>query len=103
MLAASVELLSFILQGKLLYLSDVDWRLAFKKLTVQVTRTWCFPGTNIQVISSSYFLNAEDLVGYPDANPNAVAVSLEILNFAVDKFESSFPSAEGLVLGATVP
>lgn len=88
------EIASFLLEKRMLYLSDVDWRLTCKEITFQVARTWFFPESNVQTISSAYYLNAEDLVGYADVNPNAGAISWEILEYAVDNFDYNFPSAE---------
>ncbi|KAJ5489506.1 hypothetical protein N7539_004396 [Penicillium diatomitis] len=89
------ELSNFVLDRHLLYLDDEDWRAAFKEVTAQVTRTWFFPGTNVQVISSAYFINAEDLVGHPDPNVLAGAVSLEILDFAVNNLDTTFINRKG--------
>jgi len=84
-----------LLQYHLLFTTDAEWMAIFKEQTAQVTRTWFFPGTNIQHLCSVYFLNAEDLIGYPDANPEGAHLALDILTFATDKFGYTFPDPSG--------
>jgi hypothetical protein len=88
------ELSTFVLSTNMLYLDDEAWCLAYKEITDQVRRTWVFPGTNIQSIFSAYFINAEDLVGYPDSNPCAGAISLDILEVAAGNLDHSIPCSE---------
>lgn len=86
-----MDISRYILKTGLLHTSDAQYRMACKETTAQVARSWFFPLTNTQHIASTYFLNAEDLVGYPDADPDAGKVAFEILTFATDHFEYTFP------------
>lgn len=85
------DLALYLLQSNLLYATDVQWRAIGKETTAQVARSWFFPLTTKQHIVSAYMLNTEDLVGYPDGNPDAGAVALEILDFATNEFEYTYP------------
>jgi hypothetical protein len=73
----------------MLYLDDDSWQLACKEITHQVTRTWFFPRTNVQSISSAYFIDLEDLVSYADSKPYVGTISLDILEFAANHLDHS--------------
>lgn len=53
-------------------------RMACKETTAQILRSWFFPLTIAPHILSSYFISAKDLMGYPDADPDAGEIALDV-------------------------
>nr|BDQ13829.1 RNA-dependent RNA polymerase 4 [Diaporthe alternavirus 1] len=89
------DICSYVLTTKLLYADDNTWRAVGKETTAMVSKSWFFPLTNCQTIASAYFLNVEDLLGYPDSATETGAVALEVLDFVTDNYEYSYPTGTG--------
>ncbi|UPH33984.1 RNA-dependent RNA polymerase [Cordyceps chanhua alternavirus 1] len=85
------SLCEYVLKWRLLHATKAQWTAICKETTAVVTRTWMFPMSNRQHIASCYFLNAEDLNGFSDADAMKGEISVEVLKYALNNFKYTFP------------
>ncbi|CCD33020.1 RNA dependent RNA polymerase [Aspergillus foetidus dsRNA mycovirus] len=94
------SLCQYVLKTRLLHATAAQWTAICKETTAVVTQTWMFPLTNRQHIASAYFLNAEDLNGFSDADAMKGEVTVEVLKYALNEFKYTYPSIEGRTFDA---
>jgi hypothetical protein len=87
------SLCDYALRTGILHATNAQWTMICKETTAMVTQTWMFPLTNRQHISAAFFLNAEDLNGFSDADALKGEISVEVLKYALNEFKYTFPGA----------